>query len=402
MKKRTVFSLLCISLIVVFLISSSFTLASFHAKSSTVNNITMASVKGSIVEEYEQGQTVYPADTVNKKVQVENTGTADVVVRVKIEKAWGDYREADGTLAVNPSLNTDNILIEYNTDDWLYKSDGYFYFKGVLRAGEITPALLNSFTIDGKSTGGEYKNKSADIIVTMELVQAAYQGLSSWGMSFEDLGIKYIESSQVPIVTSVEFKNPEEGFVFAVNFGDLFANFKDLIPGETRSQEIKVTNSWSNATEIFLNAEYIEQKVEDKDTYALIETLLREKAMINIFDSYGNIIYSGAVYGNYDIISNGNNSMKNPISLGEFNPGETKSFYVSLSIDKNTDNKYTALLGLVKWVFSAEGISTDIDIPTTGNNSNTVIYAFTAIISAITLIFLIKFSRKKRIFTRAE
>ncbi|MGN1456874.1 MAG: LPXTG cell wall anchor domain-containing protein [Acutalibacteraceae bacterium] len=396
MKKRTVFSVLCISLIAVFLFSGGLTLASFKTRSSTVNNITLASVKGSIIEEYEQGQTVYPADVVNKKVQVKNTGTADAIVRVKIEKAWGDYRESDGTLAVNPSLSTDNILIEYNTDNWLYKSDGYFYYKGVLTPGEITPSLFDSFEIDGKNTGGEYKNKNADIIVTTELVQAACDGISFWGTTFEDLGIKYTESQQVPIVTTVEFKNADVGFVFELNDGDLFANFKDLMPGETRSQEITVTNSWNKETEIFLNAEYIRQQAEDDETYALIEKLLREKATISITDGKGNIIYSGAVYGNYDVNSNGNNSMKNPISLGSFKPNETKSLYVNLSVDKNTDNNYKALLGSVKWVFSAEGTSSDIDIPKTGNDLNTVIYAFVTLISAVVLIFLVYFSRKKR------
>lgn len=377
-------------------------MASFHSKGSTVNNITLASVKGSIIEEYEQGQTVYPADVVNKKVQVKNTGTADAVVRVKIEKAWGNYRESDGTLAVNPDLNTDNILIEYNTDNWLYRSDGYFYYKGVLTPGEITTSLFDSFKIDGKNTGGEYKNKNADIIVTTELVQAAYQGLSFWGSSFEDLGIKYTETQQVPIVTTVNFKNPDEGFVFALNDGDLFANFKDLVPGETRSQEITVTNSWNNETEIFLNAEYIRQQAKDDETYALIEKLLREKAIISITDSKGNIIYSGAVYGNYDIISNGNNSMKNPISLGSFKPGETKSLYVNLSVDKNTDNNYKSLLGSVKWVFSAEGTSSGIDIPQTGNDLNTVIYAFATLMSAAILIFLVYFNHKKQTYKNPE
>ncbi|MGN0469370.1 MAG: hypothetical protein ACI4GV_00470 [Acutalibacteraceae bacterium] len=371
-------------------------MAFFNTRSSTVNNITLASVKGSIIEEYEQGQTVYPADVVNKKVQVKNTGTAEAVVRVKIEKAWGDYRESDGTLAVNPSLSTDNILIEYNTDNWLYKSDGYFYYKDVLTPGEITPSLFDSFKIDGKNTGGEYKNKNADIIVTTELVQAACDGISFWGTSFEDLGIKYTETQQVPIVTTVEFKNPDDGFVFAVNDGDLFANFKDLMPGETRSQKITVTNSWNNETEIFLNAEYIRQQAEDDETYALIEKLLRENATISITDGKGNIIYSGAIYGNYDIIPNGNNSMKNPISLGSFKPGEIKNLYVNLSVDKNTDNNYKTLLGSVKWVFSAEGVSSGIDIPTTGNNLNTVMYAFITLISAVVLIFLVYFSRKKR------
>lgn len=394
MKKRFVFSILCISLMIVFLISCGFTLASWRVQNSTVNSITMGSVKGRIVEEYNQGQTVFPAATVNKKVQVENTGTMDVVVRVKVEKAWGDYREKDGKLVINPNLKTDNILIEYNTKDWMYKDDGYFYFKDVLKTGKITSSLFDSFTIDGKNTGGEYKNKNADIIVTMELVQAAYHGLSYWGMSFVDLGVTYTQNQEIPIVTSVDFKNPTEGFVFAVNDGDLFANFKNFTPGESRSQEITVTNSWNKKTEIFLNAEYVEQIAND-ETYNLVEKLLHENAIINISDATGKLIYSGAVYGSYDIDSKGTDSMKYPISLGTFESGETKTLYVSLYLSKNMNNEYKDLLGLVKWVFSAEGSQSDIDVPKTGDYSYVILYSCISVISAAIFIILLKNQRKK-------
>ncbi len=174
MYKRAAVPLLTLLLIISFLLSSGLTLASWRSEGSTINSITVGSVSGHIIEEYEQGQTLSPAATVTKKVQVENTGTLDVAVRVKVEKVWGDYRDKSGQLVVNHTLSTDNIQIDYNTSDWFYQNDGYFYYKGVLSPNEMTPALFDSFTIDGETTGGAYKNKSADIIVTMELVQAAY------------------------------------------------------------------------------------------------------------------------------------------------------------------------------------------------------------------------------------
>lgn len=395
MNKRVLFSLVTIILIMVFLFSSGMTLASWRTEDSTVNSITMGSVSGHIIEEYNQGQTVSPSATVTKKVQVENTGTMDVIVRVKIEKAWGDYRDSDGKLKVNPTLSTDNILITYNTNKWLYRDDGYFYFKDVLKPGEITPTLFDSFTVDGETTCGEYKNKTADIIVTAELVQAAYHGLSYWGMSFLDLGTKYIQTTEIPIVTTVKFNNPTLGFSFDVNNGDLFANFKNLVPGDSRSQVITVTNNWNKETEIFLNADYIEQSKADEKTYKLVEKLLRESTIITVSDSQGNVIYSGYVYGNYDVESVGDNSMKYPISLGKFKAGQTKNLYVSLSLSKDMDNEYKNLLGLIKWVFSAEGSESDMYIPVTGDENNTTVYACITIISAVILVVLLLDYKKK-------
>ncbi len=398
MYKRAAVPLLTLLLIISFLLSSGLTLASWRSEGSTINSITVGSVSGHIIEEYEQGQTLSPAATVTKKVQVENTGTLDVAVRVKVEKVWGDYRDKSGQLVVNHTLSTDNIQIDYNTSDWFYQNDGYFYYKGVLSPNEMTPALFDSFTIDGETTGGAYKNKSADIIVTMELVQAAYHGISYWGMSFEDLGITYSQTEEIPVVTTVNFNGASKGFSFETNNGDLFANFKNLIPGDSRSQVVTVTNRWNKQTEIFLNATFVEQTASE-ETRSLVERLLHEYAIITVSDNRGEMIYRGPIYGNYDIEPNGTNSMKYPISLGKFKADETKNLYISLSVDTAMNNEYKDLLGLIRWSFSAEGnegIIDDpsIDVPITGDNVNTMIYAGVAIISFVMLIIIRRKSKK--------
>lgn len=397
MYKRAAVPLLTLLLLISFILSSGVTLASWSSEGDTINSITVGSVSGHIIEEYEQGQTLFPAAAVTKKVQVENTGALDVAVRVKVEKAWGDSRDENGNLIVNPELSTDNIQITYNTDAWLYQDDGYFYYKGVLASHEITPVLFDSFTIDGETTGGDYKNKYADIIVTMELVQAACHGLSYWGMSFEDLGFTYTQTEQIQIVTTVEFNGPSSGFSFDVNGGDLFANFKNLIPGESRSQVISVTNNWNNQTEIFLKAAYVDQMASE-DTYELVEKLLREYVTITVSDNQGELIYTGPIYGSYDVEPNGTNSMKYPISLGSFKANESKNLYVSLSVDTAMDNESKDLLGLIQWSFSAAGSETPIDpsgdIPGTGDTTPRIFYAVIAGLSFILLTALC-YKRKK-------
>lgn len=89
MKKFAVYPILCAASICTFLLSSGMTYASWQSQGETVNKISMASVKGQIVEEYDQNQVVYPNATVDKIVQVKNTGTVDAVPRVKNRKSMG-------------------------------------------------------------------------------------------------------------------------------------------------------------------------------------------------------------------------------------------------------------------------------------------------------------------------
>lgn len=373
MKKFTVCSALCIASACTFLFSIGKVFASWYVQSETINNITMKSVKGQIVEEYEQNQIVYPGAEVDKIVQVKNTGNADALSRVKIEKVWGERRDENGKLIINPDLSTDNIEIMYNTDEWLYQEeDGYFYYKNVLHPGDITVSLFDSFKINGEKTNGDYKNKQADIIVTMEMIQAEDNGISYWNTSFEELGVTYVPTEQINMITKVSFNAPDEGFSFDVNNGDLFSNFKNLIPGESRSQVIEISNNWANPVEIFLWAEFVMQEQATEETRELINKLIYEYTKITITDENGNLIYNGTVSGNFNIDSQSTNSMKYPYSLGIFSGYETKKLNVSLYLDPNMDNECQDLLGLIKWVFSAQGadISTTTSHETTSTSSN--------------------------------
>ncbi len=411
MKKRIIIPALCLISLALFLISGSLTFASWYVRSETVNKLTTAGVSGKVTEEYEQDRTVYPGSRVNKKVQVKNTGNADVMVRVHIEKVWGDSRDKNGRVIPNTTLSTDNIKISFHTENWLLRDDGYYYYMSVLAPGETTPSLFDGFTIDGKKTNGKYKNKNADIIVRMEMVQAEYHGLSYWGTSFAELGITYKGTEHIPIMTTAEFNNPTDGFTFTANGGDLFSEFKNLTRGDCRSQFISVANNWDRKTEIFLSAEYIDQSYATEDNYKSIIDLLHKYAIINITDQYGTLIYSGPVYGNTDIDSQGTNSMKYPISLGTFFPGEAKYLNVSLYIDTAMDDNCNDLLALVKWVFTAQNSSTDAGDPyggsgglwggdfytfLTGEQGQPLLYAVITLLSGVLFIILAKKNRKNK------
>lgn len=407
-KKGTI--LLCLSLATVFAISAAGTTLAVWRKVNTSDHVAqMATVTGQIVEQYEGAEGIYPGSTIEKVVNVQNTGTVDSVIRVKVEKAWGAQRDADGNLLVDESVSTGNILIDFNTEYWQYDDeDGYFYYKGVLKPGETTvEPLFKEFTIDEVTTGPEYAGMTADIWVKMECVQAAFGGSSIWDKSLADLDITYQPEEKPQSVTRVEFQNPTNGFVFTptdensytVSVQDLFYNFKDLLSGETVSQTITVTNSHNQETEIFLRAEDIVQSLSS-DQVELVDRLLREHATIVVTDDSGRTIYNGPIWGNLTGSGSNPDTMKNDISLGTFAAGQTKNLNVQLQIDSEIGNEYQGLLGLVRWVWSAQGDeTTETPLPPpmqTGDNSNIALFGFVAMVSAASLILMLVFGRKKR------
>jgi len=64
--------------------------------------------------------------------------------------------------------------------------------------------------------------------------------------------------------------------------------------------------------------------------------------------------------------------MRNDISLGVFKTGESKKLTVQLMLDPDMGNEYQNLLGLIKWVWSAEAIGEDLPSPNPSNETVTI------------------------------
>lgn len=400
MRKKTI---ACIVLTAVCLFSAvQATLAAWRVSDPSIHAISIASLSGRIVEQYTEANDVKPGQDVEKIVNVKNTGSADCVVRVRVEKAWGRERNADGVLVVDDSYPTDNILIDYNSEYWYFNAeDGYFYYKGVLLPGETTAQpLFESFRVD-PSSGSRYDAMTADITVKLECIQAAAHAITAWGMTLERLGITYDSSQQTAQETAVTFAGTDTGFTFDPEDTDLFANFKDLLPGETRGQRINVTNSASQAVEIFLRAEVTDQTAATPETLQLIERLLKEYVTAVVTTENGTVIYDGPIWGSPDVTAANPESMHNDISLGSYAAAQKRQLYVQLQVSPEVDNQYQSLLGYIRWVWSAQGedgggTDTPVDPPKTGDSNAMYIYFGIMLVSAILLVPLIRKRREEK------
>ena len=109
-----------------------------------------------IREEYEVPDELIPGMTYLKTVQVENCGLSDCYVRIKAvftDSRVGAYCTPD-----------------WNTTDFVFRDDGYYYYEKALSGGEKTPCLFTAVTVSEDLPAGE--PEACSILVYAESCQA--------------------------------------------------------------------------------------------------------------------------------------------------------------------------------------------------------------------------------------
>ena len=349
----------------IILISSS-VMASWSITGRSVNILSMSSYKTSIIEEYEVPTAVYPSDNIKKVVNIKNEGTIDTFVRVKVEKQWGT-RGQDGVLVPDTSLDPDMIIIKYDDKNWVEK-DGYWYYKEVLKAGKSTKhPLFSSYTLS-KDAGNSYKGKDANIVVTMDSVQAAGGAiLKVWGITEKDLGLTYVDPVNKGKTTKVIFTKSKK-ISFDGNGSDLFANFKNLLPGCSRTQIINLKNSYKKPVKFLLRSEAVDKgdslSEEEKN---LVGLLLSKYATITVKNG-NSVIYKGSVDG-YSNTSDGY-TMSKDIDLGVIKSKGAKDLVVTLTMSPEVEEEFQSIQDKVTWVFTVMEDQSNTGNDGNGNNGN--------------------------------
>lgn len=319
------------------------TYAAYTVASNTYNYVTTPAFGADIVENYVQPPDgVYPGQDVTKEVSVSNTGTTPELVRISLEKRIGHLGE-DGNVVNDESLDLDKMILNTDTESWELRDDGWYYYKDVLEPGGETTKLLKSFSLEEGLTD-DYQSLDCQIVVNAETIQFGGGSEAVWGIDLADIGLQWTDGDYEDTETSVNFLGESEKFDIEVAKTDLFANFKDVLPGSTRSQVIQVTNSSKDTVTIGLDA--MELDLEEKRIQGdseQVRALMMDYATAKVSDADGNVVYDGPVGGQGEC----------DIDLGEFAPGESKALHVSLSVSPDMDADAQSLMGSVSWEFSA-------------------------------------------------
>lgn len=151
-------------------------LAYFNQSMTVENPFDTNKYSSEMVEHFKpaDGNNWQPGATVNKDIQVNNTGDYDVIVRVKFDETWarkngdiyidkkdrgleartGQTDVADGLVAGDYSVVQKNLT---NESKWFYNAeDGYYYYLENLKAGQNTGTFLDSVKLIDDADMGKY------------------------------------------------------------------------------------------------------------------------------------------------------------------------------------------------------------------------------------------------------
>lgn len=150
------------------------TWAYFTSTSHIDNRLSTKEYGNTITEKFTPRDDWQPGQKVEKVFAVKNTGDSTLVVRVKMDESWAKggtppFKTLSSVTdkeriftpkqpsAVDGSVANDDTVVakELNTANWVFH-EGYWYYKSLLTAGNETPALLNSITLDKDADMGKY------------------------------------------------------------------------------------------------------------------------------------------------------------------------------------------------------------------------------------------------------
>lgn len=181
---------------------------------------------------------------------------------------------------------------------------------------------------------------------------------------------------------SVTFKGGAENFVFLPENayiqgeGDLFENFKMVMPGDVLLQRITVRNNSAQKVRLYLRAEPVEEKYADFLSQMNLQVSCQDEQI-------------------FDAAASETGQLTENVLLGTFNSYGSTELLLTLTVPVDVDNRYMCTMGVVPWVFTAEEFVEE-DTPHTGDffDLSTWMLAAGMILAAIAWV-LIQMKRQK-------
>lgn len=357
-------------LCIVSLITVGISYAAFHAEKKTTNVITIGNVSVNLIDIYTRADNVYPGESIAKEVFAENNGSNDEYVRIHLKKTWTDNEDNE-----IPELDTELIDINFpNKNDWVDGKDGYYYYQKILKPGERTSDLLDSFKLSKKYDSIKDITPEGNIIVSAEAIQSDnFQPtidngkIINWGdiqindqnndklFSFAD-NRKYNANdnskSKTKIESNVYFMKDSEEFI-SLPGDDLFLNFKGLKPGDEKVENINISNLNSKKIYLYMYAANtsIDEFNSEEEKDISDELLSKCTLEVSEEDQSGNIetIYNGPIQ---HLDSESKTFRSDTIYLGEFEKDTNAVLKAKLHIPKSWDKGN--VIGKIDWIFTCE------------------------------------------------
>lgn len=150
------------------------------------NTFTAGNVACQVVEDFKDGETV------KKNVAVKNDSNIDVFIRVAVTVNWVGNAGTDNAGKIygakTPRVYTKDYTLNQGTDftnGWFLGDDGYYYCKHKVAAGETTPYVIDSLTVNPKNVPEGYH---LEVNVMANAIQADPETTveGAWGVTVTD------------------------------------------------------------------------------------------------------------------------------------------------------------------------------------------------------------------------
>lgn len=185
---------------------------------------------------------------------------------------------------------------------------------------------------------------------------------------------------------SVSYKGSADKFVFTPGSEysptDLFENFKDVMPGDTLTQQIEVKNDVKNDVKIKL---YMRALGADANSEGFLNQMdLAVKA------ADGSELFAAP--------AGETAQLTDWVCLGTFYSGAKTTLDVTLNVPIEMGNDYANQIGTLDWEFAVEELPvepTDPVGPKTGDDTPVALYAAICAVCAGAVVFLFATRKKK-------
>ena len=227
--------------------------------------------------------------------------------------------------------------------------------------------------------------------------------------------------------SNVTYAGEADKFIFEPGTGysptDLFDNFKNVMPGDTVTEYITITNKASDCdyVQVYLRAvahdengnplSYDEafEAADGKDQAGVAGQ--RDETAVTMSDFLAQL--SMKVYQGEKVLFEASpdelGGLTENVFLGELRQGETTTLAVELAVPIELGNEYASRVGEVDWVFSVEALYDPVEEPedsqpdrpssgsvtTTGDNSQIGLYIVLVLICGVVLLVIRKHAKKQ-------
>ena len=157
------------------------TVAFYTEDSIATGVITAGNLDIKLIQQEKFGDDIYnvpfenitgvaPGQTVSRIVSVENCGAYAAYVRVSVNLII--------TLEKGYSISSapeNPVTVDFNTTDWTYNEDGYYYYNHPVEPGAATAPLFSTVSFSG-ALGKTFENSKANLKVDAYATQVVNNG----------------------------------------------------------------------------------------------------------------------------------------------------------------------------------------------------------------------------------